>query len=368
MNKILLIILIIIIIVAIVAISLLVLNESYENNSFYFKLNSPLYKNDPLSKHKIKKYNEIYTIGCFDNFHWGHERLLYFLQKHCNHLIIGIHNNDSISKIKNLDIQSIQPLEDRVKNIRVFTDNIVIITKTDPTSEMKKYIEDRYGNIKPIKNCCFIRGGDNKKFPSIELINSIMDIYYLPYYPNISATYIRNNDKISTYNKLLRDVVHALEEYNIDYHLDCGTLLGAIREGTIMAHDTDIDVSVHLSKINELKQIDLSKYNLEKTMNRRDHNGCGYILSVKHTGVQEEYCDIYLQPAFPKLTKIFLLGKIYNIPKNPELYISMLYGNWTKKSGKHADWRYHRKNGLANSKYFKKYADPKYQIIDCYKK
>ena len=51
-----------------------------------------------------------------------------------------------------------------------------------------------------------MRGDDNKKFPSIQYINSIMPIQYLPYSNEISATKLREfkNDKLGLMNYLLK--------------------------------------------------------------------------------------------------------------------------------------------------------------------
>jgi phosphorylcholine metabolism protein LicD len=45
--------------------------------------------------------------------------------------------------------------------------------------------------------------------------------------------------------------------------LDCGTLLGCIREGRILSHDTDVDVTIHLSAWDKLlTAVDFPKYGL----------------------------------------------------------------------------------------------------------
>ena len=50
------------------------------------------------------------------------------------------------------------------------------------------------------------------------------------------------------------------------------------------------------------------------------------------------YCDIYSNPAFPQLDIKNIDNKNYFIPKNSDLYLTQLYGNWKIPSGKHANW------------------------------
>jgi hypothetical protein len=87
------------------------------------------------------------------------------------------------------------------------------------------------------------------------------------------------------------------------------------------------------------------------------------MISVK-TKFSNLYCDIYTNPAFPYLENTILNGNNYFIPKNSELYLTQLYGEWKVPSNKHASTRYHRGNGLVNSEY-SKYWDKKYKIFKC---
>jgi phosphorylcholine metabolism protein LicD len=56
--------------------------------------------------------------------------------------------------------------------------------------------------------------------------------------------------------KLLQIVVNKLNEHNIAYYLDFGTLIGAIREKGLIPWDDDIDISlVNESDYNKMEQI-----------------------------------------------------------------------------------------------------------------
>ncbi len=148
------------------------------------------------------------------------------------------------------------------------------------------------------------------------------------------------NEKVNIMNRLLGKVVNILYDNNIPYYLDCGSLLGCIRENQLLKHDTDVDVSIHLSYWNKLNSINFEKYGLIRTRtgylyNERQYN----IISLKFDNVETNmYCDIYANPAFPQLETKNMNNINYFIPKNSELYLTQLYGNWKIPSDKHADW------------------------------
>ena len=69
---------------------------------------------------------------------------------------------------------------------------------------------------------------------------------------------VENKDKINA----LKKVVSILEKYDIDYWLEFGTLLGLVREGRFIEHDSDIDIGVkNLEKIKKLEK-EFNKENL----------------------------------------------------------------------------------------------------------
>ncbi len=375
-------------------------------------------------------FDYIFTIGCFDKLHKGHIKLLQTMQKQTTKIIVGLHDNNSIEKLKN--ISDIDSYENRKKNLLEYVYDVFIIADIDPTKAIQEYIlkhfckENNHG-LEPIvigpsknsskvikndftgdlffihkyhdtfkycckdnkitvtrtdKNCgwgqkllgykqnwCFMRADDNIKFPAIHYVESIMPIQYLPYSNEISATKLRDfkNDKVGLMNYLLQKVVSVLEENNIPYYLDCGTLLGCIRENALMKKDTDIDITTHLSCWDKLNSIDFSKCGLKRkrtyTYFPNPKKPAGNMISV-YTKYGGFFCDIYTNPAFPKLDKKILNGRMYNIPLNSQLYLTQLYGNWKVPQKKHAKTEYHRGNGLVNSEYFE-YWDKNFEIFEC---
>jgi phosphorylcholine metabolism protein LicD len=173
--------------------------------------------------------------------------------------------------------------------------------------------------------------------------------------------------KMNIFYKMLDATCNALHENKVAFYLDCGTLLGCIREGRILLHDTDIDVTIHLSEWDKLLSIDYLKYGLvvkRKSLGYPNYSGGNLISIYLQNESSEYYCDIYANPAFPLLTTAKMNNKDYPVPKDPELYLKQLYGNWKIPSGGHADVKYHRNNGLVFSEY-KKNWDQNYSIYKC---
>ena len=368
----------------------------------------------------------IFTIGFFDKFHKGHIMLLKSMRDKSKKLIVGLYDDKSFIEIKNLT--EFDSYDTRKKNIENYADDVFKIEDMDPKKSLQKYISKNitnYDNILSIKigsskknnktitnnykgelffisnyndkfkysfennsitiiridknsgwgqnliaykkNWCFIMGDNKKLFPSIDYVNSIMPIKYIPTIKEISTYILRNYkyNKVGLMNYLLETIVNILNENNIPYYLDCGTLLGCIRENGIMKKDTDIDITIHLSSWDELNKIDFSKYQLIKTrtLNGFPHKEDGNMISLK-TNFSDMYCDIYTNPAFPQLSNKNLNGKQYCIPINSDLYLTQLYGNWRKPSGKHASTKYHRGKGLVNSNYSKHW-DKNFKIYKC---
>ena len=136
-------------------------------------------------------YERIYTIGCFDFLHEGHINLINSMKKMGKTIIAGIHDNNSLKKLKNLSDNDYQDILIRVKNLKKHVDHVYIISDTDPSLFLYSIIS-KYDNK---NNACFVRADDNINFPGINIINGIISIKYLPYTQNISSTIIRNNNK-----------------------------------------------------------------------------------------------------------------------------------------------------------------------------
>lgn len=65
--------------------------------------------------------------------------------------------------------------------------------------------------------------------------------------------------------KLLSDVVAALDRHGVEYWLDYGTLLGAVRQNDFIDDDMDIDIGIFADQTDRLEKvlIDLSQHGLD---------------------------------------------------------------------------------------------------------
>ena len=136
-------------------------------------------------------YDRIYTIGCFDFLHEGHIKLINSMKKMGKTIIVGIHDNNSLKKLKNLSDGEYQDIFIRVKNLKKHVDHIYIIPDTDPTLYLFSILS-KYDNK---FNSCFVRANDNINFPGINIIKDLISIEYLPYTNTISSSQIRKKLK-----------------------------------------------------------------------------------------------------------------------------------------------------------------------------
>ena len=75
---------------------------------------------------------KVYTIGCFDLFHRGHQNVLMSLREFGYFIVAGIHDDESYFKLKNK--YTVDNLETRMKNVKPFVDQLYVIPSTSPTA------------------------------------------------------------------------------------------------------------------------------------------------------------------------------------------------------------------------------------------
>jgi len=145
----------------------------------------------------------------------------------------------------------------------------------------------------------------------------------------------RLNREISKVNLL--DLKKILDQFNINFGLIFGTLLGAIRENNFIAHDEDTDIFV--LKENEKDILDLLFLLRDSgfEVGRYDNN----LMSIIRNG---EYIDIYffekkgtnarkcqgyvINDSFlSNVIEYEFLGEMFKIPQNPEELLVKMYGS-----------------------------------------
>jgi len=173
--------------------------------------------------------------------------------------------------------------------------------------------------------------------------------------------YILNgkNGKIAL--KLLNDITDILDEHNVKYWLDFGTLLGVVRENRILPWDDDIDISIFeedenlmLEKV--LPAIKKARYraytrrlkedvgplkegNIRsfKIRNNRFFFLRGYVkldifIMYKHQKDLYWYelgeAHALPQTLVSEFKMIDFNGKRYRVPKDYDTYLTHHYGDW----------------------------------------
>lgn len=132
-------------------------------------------------------FDRIYTIGCFDFFHDGHRILLEKMRGYGKEIIVGIHDDESIEKLKNLTPDMHEDIKTRMKNIKQYADIVYVIPDTDPTFFIDCVIKKNDNKL----NACYIRGNDMPNFPGRDLVESKISVLLVPYSKHISSTQIR---------------------------------------------------------------------------------------------------------------------------------------------------------------------------------
>lgn len=129
---------------------------------------------------------KVYTIGCFDLFHRGHQNVLLSLREFGYFIVAGIHDDESYFKLKNK--YTIDNLETRMKNVKEFVDQIYVIPSTDPELYLKSMVSEQ--DILAGK-CCYARGDDMLQFPGRKWVESVMPVHFVPRTESCSSTLIR---------------------------------------------------------------------------------------------------------------------------------------------------------------------------------
>lgn len=129
---------------------------------------------------------KVYTIGCFDLFHRGHQNVLISLREFGYYIVAGIHDDESYYKLKNK--YTIDNLETRMNNVKPYVDQLFVIPSTDPLLYIKSMVSEQ--DIET-GSCCYARGDDMLQFPGREWVESVMPVHFVPRTEACSSTLIR---------------------------------------------------------------------------------------------------------------------------------------------------------------------------------
>jgi len=129
---------------------------------------------------------KVYTIGCFDLFHRGHQNVLVALREFGYYIVAGIHDDESYFKLKNK--YTIDNLETRMENVKPFVDQLFVIPSTKPGLYLQSMVSEQ-----DILSgaCCYARGDDMLQFPGRDWVESVMPVHFVPRTESCSSSLLR---------------------------------------------------------------------------------------------------------------------------------------------------------------------------------
>lgn len=160
---------------------------------------------------------------------------------------------------------------------------------------------------------------------------------------------------------VLLEVKKVLDVLQVEFFLNFGTCLGAIREQNFIDIDFDIDLGIKhlhlLPKLNVIKSVfdvlgyethylaspysynrmlKLEKFNIRVDLINWDLHKGFYFNPIQPSGE----CHVIPQKLFDNLVEIDFLGEKFKIPSPVEEYLVLLYGeNWRTKDENHSIWK-----------------------------
>jgi cytidyltransferase-like protein len=121
-------------------------------------------------------YDNVYTVGFFNNFHYGHWKLLERMREKGNKLIVGVYDDKHMRLIKKLPEEEYEPLEVRMGNVKKYAELVYVISSLDP----ELYLEMMKDPTPGLKHV-FIRADDMKFYPGWEWVKENMKSEMVPY-------------------------------------------------------------------------------------------------------------------------------------------------------------------------------------------
>ncbi len=191
-----------------------------------------------------------------------------------------------------------------------------------------------------------------------------------------------DEDTLNLANEVLLYIVDILEEQNITYFIDHGTLLGIIRDGDLIPWDSDIDISVleddidraiesilngipHMPMNEELKWTSLIYYDnnsisnsIEISFNSNNNIGIKkFPISIKsisfENGLAIQRITYAPEYHFKAQQYVNYKGRRLAVPYDYEKYLTFHYGEW-RKPKKDSDWMDINNHRQTNVSYKKK--------------
>ena len=176
--------------------------------------------------------------------------------------------------------------------------------------------------------------------------------------------FIRTNQQLVERNKTLKKIKKILNDLKINFFLEGGVLLGAIRNKNFIKWDHDVQVGVlsdsferniikilykaHQKNLNILS-VDSDNNNLKINLFEHYHTKFSILGFKKTKNFLERNIYRYPSKFFSPMKSLNFLGEKYDIPNNVHEFLSWTYGDW-KKEVKSRNNRVYLNKRVFNSK------------------
>ncbi|WP_044406936.1 tetratricopeptide repeat protein [Thiomicrospira microaerophila] len=160
---------------------------------------------------------------------------------------------------------------------------------------------------------------------------------------------------------VLQDLKTALDQASIEFFLVSGTLLGAVREGQLLAHDKDLDIGIWqtttsvqlIQALGKTGKFKLNKSRSPFTIKIQHINGIPvdifYHIKTPDTYYHEVLKCTWHNAPFT-LAELEFLGDTYLVPDPPERYLAENYGEDWRQPKKEFDSGFETPNIRVNNK------------------
>jgi tRNA-binding EMAP/Myf-like protein len=153
---------------------------------------------------------------------------------------------------------------------------------------------------------------------------------------------LNSDEELAAKNQGLIELKHCLEAMNVDFRIDCGLLLGAIREGDFIRWDWDVDIAVFPERLihrfdeimDGLEAAGFKIVNVRKTeedflINFYKRGFNYHLIGYRLEGEYRIY-EMWRIPSrfFDQTCLVDFRGHVYPAPHPPEEYLDLMYKDW----------------------------------------